>query len=118
MSHYKVAPPPFRPGEKQSRVVDGNRSVRVIDSFGRLVDVVREPQSISRYLSARNAIPILASSGRLCAIQLASLADDRGQPGERHGSSLITTERCRNGSGEYTGTPLVIKHKQDKSESR
>lgn len=78
--------------------------------------VTGEPRLISNYLSAANAVPIYDRRGKLCAIQLTSLADDRGQPGEQHRTSLVTTERCKNQSGEYIGSPLAIKHKLDRSE--
>ena len=115
---------PVRNGEKQTRVADGNRGVRVIDAMERLVAVIREPSAINRYLSARNAAAVCDHRGRLRAIRLASFGDDRGTAGERHGSSLITTERCKSDGGEYigglleTGTPIAIKHKLDRSEKK
>jgi hypothetical protein len=118
MSSYKVADTPLRDGEKQSRAADRNRSVRVIDAVGRLVRVIREPEAIAKHLSAPNAQPIRSHGGRLCGIQLSSLADDRGAPGERHGSSLIPTERCKNDWGDYIGPPIRVKHKDDRSEDR
>ncbi len=107
---------PIRVGEKQERVADGKRRVPVIDSIGRLLAVVREPGAIARYLSASNAEPVRDRRGRLRAIKLASLADDRGNPGERHGSSLITTKRLKNQRGEYIGTTNTLKHKLDRSD--
>jgi hypothetical protein len=118
MSTYEVACTPLRIGEKQTRVADRKRRVRVIDSFGRLLVVIVEPKVIATCLSAPNALPVRDHHGRLCAIQLASLADDRGEPGEHHGDSRINTERCRNDSGEYIGPHIRLKHKDDRSEDR
>jgi hypothetical protein len=109
---------PIRVGEKQARVADGNRRVAVIDAMGRLVVIVHEPSAIARYLSAQNAEPVRDRRGQLRAIKLASLADDRGNRGEHHGSSLVTTERCKNQRGEYVGPPTTIKHKLDRSDAR
>ena len=89
----------------------------VIDSVGRLLVVIREPSAIARYLSAPNAEPVRNRRGQPRAIKLASLADDRGNTGERHGSSLVTTERCKNQRGEYTGAPTTLKHKLDRSDA-
>lgn len=113
-----VSETPVGDGGKQAPASGRSRSVRVIGLFGQLVSVIREPAAISRYLSARNARPIRSHGGRLCAIQLSSFGDDRGEPGERHGSSLILTERCKNDRGEYIGPPIRLKHKDDRSEER
>src|SRR5580704_5023829 len=102
---------PIRVGEKQARVVDSKRRVRVIDSVGRLMLVIGEPTAIARYLCASNAEPVRDRRGQLRAIRLASLADERGTAGERHGSSLITTARCTNQCGEYIGAPTTLRHK-------
>ena len=107
---------PIRVGEKQERVADGKRRVPVIDSMGRLLAIVREPNAIARHLSAPNAEPVRDRRGRLHAIKLASFADDRGNPGERHGSSLVTTKRLKNQRGEYIGTTNTLKHKLDRSD--
>jgi hypothetical protein len=107
---------PIRVGEKQTRVADVNRRVSVIDSVGRLVGVIREPSAIGRYLLAPNAETVRDHRGQLRAIKLASLADERGKPGERHGNSLVTTERCKNRRGEYIGTHTTLKHKLDRSD--
>jgi hypothetical protein len=112
----EVSQTPIRVGEKQARAFDGSRGVRIVDSVGRLVDVIREPKMIFRYLSARNAEPVRDHQGQLRSIKLASLADERGKPGERRGSSLVTTERCKSSRGEYIGTPMTLKHKLDQSE--
>lgn len=94
----------------------------VIDSVGRLITVIREPRAIAKYLSAADAEAIRNYRGRVCAIRLASFGDDRGTTGERHGSSLVTTERCKNEHGEHIGTltksgvATVLKHKLDRSE--
>jgi hypothetical protein len=96
--------------------------VRVIDSVGRLVVVIRKSIAIAAYLSAPNAQPVFDNRGQLRAIKLVSFGDDRGVVGERHGSSLVTTERCKNEYGEYMGTllengrPTVLKHKLDRSD--
>jgi len=95
-------------------VVDGNRRVPIVDSVGRLLAVLREPTEIARYLSAPNADGVRDHQGRLRAIRLLHFGDDRGHSGERHGSSLATTERCKNDYGKYIGT--LIKHKLDHSE--
>ena len=118
MSRNGAADTPPRDGEKQSRAAERKRGVRVIDAVGRLVRVIREPEAIDKHLLAPNALPIRNHSGRLCAIQLSSLADDRGEPGERYGCSLIPTERCKNDWGDYIGPPIRLKHKDDKSEDR
>jgi len=107
---------PIRVDEKQTRVAEGTRRVPVIDSVGRLVAVLREPSAIARHLSAPNAEPVRNRRGQLRAIKLGALADDRGNPGERHGGSLVTTERCRNQRGEYIGAPTAIKHKLDRND--
>jgi hypothetical protein len=109
---------PNRDGEKQARATDLNGSVRVIDGFGRLVRVLREQEAIARHLLAPNARPIRSHSGRLRAIQLSAFGDDRGDPGERHGSSLIFTERLKNDRGAYIGARIRVKHKDDRSEDR
>ena len=112
----EVPETPIRVGQKQTRAVEGNRGVRVIDSVGRLVGVIREPSVITKYLAAPNAEAVRDHKGSVRAIRLASLSDDRGEMGERHGSSLVTTERCKNAQGKYIGTPLALKHKLDRSE--
>lgn len=109
---------PASDGEKQAPASEHNRSVRVIDSFDRLVTVIHEPAAIARYLSAPNARPIRSHRGRLCAIQLSSLGDDRGTPGERHGNSPTFTQRLKNDYGTYIGPPIRLKHNDDRSEER
>lgn len=83
-----------------------------------MVAVIREPRAIARYLSAPNAEPVNDHRGQLRAIKLSSLGDDRGEAGERHGNSLVTTERCTNQHGEYIGALTMLKHKLDRSDVR
>ena len=97
--------------KKQTRAADGTQRVRVIDSVGRLVAVIHEERSIAKYLAAANALTIRDRRGRLRAIRLTSVGDDRGDLGEHHGTSLVTTERCRADTGEYIGAPVTLKHK-------
>lgn len=86
----------------------------MVDAVGRLVVVLRDPNEIAKHLAAPNAEDVRDRRGRLQAIRLLPFGDDRGHSGERHGSSLATTERCRNDYGEYIGT--LIKHKLDWSD--
>lgn len=100
---------PNRDGEKQTRAADGTQRVRVVDSVGRLVAVIHEERAIAKYLAAANALSIRDRRGRLRAIRLTSVGDDRGDPGQHNGTSLVTTERCKTDTGEYIGETL--KHK-------
>jgi hypothetical protein len=102
---------PNRDGEKQTRAADGTQRVRVVDSVGRLVAVIYEERAIAKYLAAPNARSIRDRRGRLRAIRLTSVGDDRGDPGEHNGTSLVTTERCKTDAGEYIGAPMTLKHK-------
>lgn len=110
----EVLETPLRLGEKQTRVSDSKRRVPVVDAVGRLVVVLRDPSEIARHLSAPNAEGVRDHRGQLRAIRLMHFGDDRGHSGELHGSSLATTERCRNDYGEYIGA--LIKHKLDRSD--
>jgi hypothetical protein len=76
--------------------------------------VLRGPIEIARYLAAPNASAVRDQRGQLRAIRLAHFGDDREHSGERHGSSLATTERCKNDYGKYIGK--LVKHKLDHSE--
>jgi hypothetical protein len=102
---------PNRNGEKQTRAADGTQRVPVVNSVGRLVAVIHEERAIAKYLAAPNARSIRDGRGRLRAIRLTSVADDRGDPGECNGTSLVTTERCKTDTGEYIGAPVTLKHK-------
>jgi hypothetical protein len=109
--------PPIRVGEKQPRAFEASKRVRVVDSVGRLVTVLAEPAAVANYLRAPNSAPQYNRKGQLHTIQLLSFGDDRGNRGEGHGNSLVTTERCRKESGEFIGSPTMIKHKLDNSEN-
>lgn len=91
--------------------------MRVVSDNGFLVarlDPLRDAEQIRRLLDAPNAAPIQKAEGKLAGIKLLSVADDRGRAGERHGSSVVTTERVRNDDGILVGSDLTLKHKEEK----
>jgi hypothetical protein len=104
----------FREVEKQARVFEGGRGVRVFGEDGYFIkrlDPSRHAEDIRRILAAPNAVPVRTHAGELVGIRLLSLGDDRGHAGERHGRSTVTTERVRNDRGIYIGGNRNLKHK-------
>jgi hypothetical protein len=102
--------------EKQGRVFEVGKAVRVVSENGFLVarlDPLRDAEQIRRLLDAPNAAPIEKHDGRLAGIRLLSVGDDRGHSGERHGSSVVTTERVRNDDGILVGSGRTLKHKAE-----
>jgi hypothetical protein len=67
---------------------------------------------ICRLLEAPNAVPVKKHGGKLVGIRLLSMGDDRGHSGERHGCSIVTTERVRDDSGQFVGSKKNLKHKR------
>src|SRR5205823_5938768 len=72
-----------------------------------------DSEEIRRLLAAPNAEAVRTHGGKLVAIRLRSFGDDRGHTGERHGTSIITTQRVANDSGIYVGSHLNLKHKSE-----
>jgi hypothetical protein len=90
--------------------------VRVFGENGFLVarlDSRRHSEEIRRFLAAPNAVPVRKHGGKLVGIRLLSFGDDRGHSPERHGSSVITTERVVNDFGVYIGSDRNLKHKAE-----
>lgn len=99
---------------KKGREFERGRAVRVVSETGFFVarlNSTREAEQIRRLLAAPNAVPILQHDGALVGIRLMSVADDQGNAGEQHGSSICTTERVRNDGGQYVGSDMNLKHK-------
>ena len=118
------SPPAARPAtktslrrdQKQGREFEGSRGVRVFGEYGFLVkrlDSLRDSNQILRLLAAPNAVPVRTHGGKLVGIRLLSVGDDRGHSGERHGTSIITTERVVNDQGTYVGSDRILKHKTE-----
>lgn len=106
----------FREVEKQARAFDGGGAVRVFGENGYFImrlNSSRDGEKIRRLLAAPNAEPVRTHGGKLVVIRLLSVGDDRGHRGERHGSSIITTERVVNDLGVYVGSHLNLKHKAE-----
>ena len=111
-----AAKPSIRWDEKQGREFDGGGSVRVFSEEGYFItrlNPVRDLAQIKRLLAAPNAVPVRKYGGELVAIRLQSVGDDRGQSGERHGRSTVTTERVRSDDGLLVGTLRTLKHKRE-----
>ena len=88
--------------EKQGRAFDGTGTVRVFSDGDYLItklNASRDGEQIRRLLAAPNAQAVRKHGGKLVGIRLLSFTDDRGQSGERHGRSTVTTERVRNDAG-------------------
>jgi hypothetical protein len=106
----------FREAEKQSRAFESGGAVRVLGESGYFImrlNASRDAEKICRLLDAPNALPVRSHGGKLVGIRLLSFGDDRGHAGERHGSSIITTERVVNDLGVYVGSHLNLKHKAE-----
>ena len=104
---------------KQGREFDGGGAVRVFGEGGYFITHLhpgRDSEQIKRLLDAPNAVPVRKHGGRLVAIRLRSVGDDRGQSSERHGRSTVTTERVRNDDGLLVGTLRTLKHKQENAQ--
>ena len=104
----------IRRDEKQGRAFEGGGAVRVIGENGFFVarlNSTRDSQQISRLLAAPNADAVRTYGGKLVGIRLRSVGDDRGHSSERHGTSIITTERVVNDEGVYVGSDRTLKHK-------
>jgi hypothetical protein len=115
-----IGPPAARPHsdtasrgsrEKQPRAFDGSGSVRVVSENDMLIDVC-SPDRLHRYMNAPNAEIKRRKDGSIRLIRLRAMSDDRGQRGESHGRSTVTTERVRNDWGELVGSDLNLKHKR------
>jgi hypothetical protein len=90
--------------------------VRVFSEGGFLVarlNPSRDAERIRRLLVAPNAVPVRTHGGKLVGIRLLSFGDERGHSDERHGTSIITTERVVNDLGVYVGSDLNLKHKAE-----
>jgi hypothetical protein len=72
-----------------------------------------DAEQIRRLLAAPNAEPVVKHGGKLVGIRLLSLGDDRGHSDERHGTSIVTTERVVNDFGVYIGSDRNLKHKAE-----
>ena len=106
----------IRQDEKQSRAVDGTGTVRVFGPGGYVIvtlNSLRDAEQIRRLLAAPNAVPVWTHGGKLVGIRFLSFGDERGQSGERHGRSTVTTERVRNDAGGLIGGDLNLKHKAE-----
>jgi hypothetical protein len=106
----------IRQDEKRGRASECGGAVRVFSEYGYLVERLnpsRDAERIRRLLAAPNAVPVRTHGGRLVGIRLLSFGDDRGHSGERHGTSIITTERVVNDQGVYVGSDRALKHKAE-----
>ena len=106
----------FREAEKQSRAFESGGAVRVFgenDYFIKRLHSSDDAEEIRRLLAAPNAEPVRAHGGKLIGIRLLSFGDDRGHTGERHGTSIITTQRVVNDQGVYIGSDRNLKHKAE-----
>lgn len=106
----------FREVEKQARAFESGGAVRVFGENGYFITLLNslgDADKIHLLLDARNAVPVRSHGGKLLAIKLLSFGDDRGHSGERHGTSIITTERIVNDRGVYVGSDRNLKHKAE-----
>ena len=106
----------LRRDEKQARAFERSGAVRVFSEHGFLVarlHLSRDAERLRKLLAAPNAEPVRSHGGKLVGIRLLSAGDDRGHSGERHGSSIITTERVVNDFGVYVGSDRNLKHKAE-----
>ena len=76
-----------------------------------LVDVCTSKEQLDRYIRAPNADVVRSQDGRIQAVRLWSVGDDRGHAGERHGSSTVTTQRIRNEAGKIIAPDYAVEHK-------
>ena len=107
--------PSIRRDEKQGREFEGSGAVRVFSVDGYFVtrlSSLKDSEQIRRLLRAPNAEAVRKHDGKLVGIKLLSFGDDRGDSGERHGRSTVTTERVRNDRGALVGSDLNLKHKE------
>jgi hypothetical protein len=108
--------PSIRQDAKPGREFEGGRTVRVFSEDGFLVarlHSLRDAEQIRRLLAAPNAVPVRKQGGSLVGIKLQSIGDDRGQSGEQHGRSTVTTQRIRNKERQFVGTHTNLEHKQE-----
>jgi hypothetical protein len=106
----------LREAEKQARAIESGGAVGVFGENGYFImrlNSSRDAEKIRRLLAAPNAESVRTHGGKLVGIRLLSVGDDRGHTGERHGSSIITTERVVNDLGVYVGSHLNLKHKAE-----
>src|SRR5438128_1428016 len=91
-------PPAARPAtettirevENKAREFEFGRRVRIVNDEVQIIDVCGADR-LQRYLQAPNAELVRANSGKIVAIKLLSVGNDRGHLGEHHGSSVLTT---------------------------
>ena len=106
----------FREAKKQARAFESGGAVRVVSENGYFItrlNASRDAEEIRRLLGAPNAVPVRSHGGKLEGIRLLSFGDDRGHSGERHGTSIVTTERVVNDFGVYVGSDVNLKHKAE-----
>ena len=84
----------------------------VLGENGTVVEICRTPDRLARYLLAPNAEVKIGQDGSIRMIRLLAAGDDRGQLGENHGRSTVTTERVRNDWGGLVGSDVNLKHKK------
>src|SRR5213078_4200403 len=87
--------PSLRRDEKQGRAFEGGGTVRVVGENGFFIKRLNsslDAEHIRRLIAAPNAVPVRTHGGKLVGIRRLSVGDDRGHPGEQHGSSTLTTE--------------------------
>jgi hypothetical protein len=107
---------PFREAEKQARAFESGGAVRVFGENGYFImrlNSSRDAEKIRRLLAAPNSEPVRSHGGKLVGIRLLSFGNDSGHSGERHGSSIVTTERVVNDLGVYVGSDRNLKHKAE-----
>jgi hypothetical protein len=109
-----VDPTSIRLDQKQGRAFEARGVVRVFSAGDYLVgrlQLDRDSAQIQRLLGAPNALAVRNRAGKLVGIRLHANGDDRGQRGESHGRSSVSTERVINDFGNYVGSDRNLKHK-------
>ncbi len=82
--------PTIRVVEKKTREFTSARRVRVFNDEGVLIDLC-PPDRLRRYLDAPNAELVHSHGGKLIAVKLRSVGDERGHLGEKHGGNSRRT---------------------------
>lgn len=79
----------FRGVGNKARADEHSGRVRIISENGELIDVCTGAQ-LQRYMKAANAETLRSYNGRIRAVRLRSLGDERGHSPELHGNSCKT----------------------------
>jgi hypothetical protein len=102
---------------KQTRAFAVAGRVRVINHEGAVIDICA-PDRLQRYLDAPNVELIHAHGGKLVAIKLLSVGDDRGHLGEGQRSSARSLRACIFAQADFTITTTGNLHEHISSKAK